>query len=599
MLQEPLAISWNLDTLFAGGSKSPEFSKFLADLKNNVSEFQNKVTINHELMIKVSADELVGLIELMQSINQQFKEAESFAGCLSAQDQTDKEAVLISGQIKGLYADHLSTLTLFDQELINVEDSQWNTFMQLDEFLPVSFALNERRGLRKNKMSPELEALSSNLAVDGYHGWGELYNTIVGTMKIPFEENGLVTQLSTGQAANKLTHASREIRSKMFLQWEEAWSGQADFCADALNHLAGFRLQLYKHRGWASVHKEPLEMNRMSAETLYVMWEVIERNKQIFVDYLQRKAELLGLKQLGWVDVDAPVGKMAKEYTFDEAAGFIIEQFRKFSPGMAEFAAEAFRNRWIEAEDRPGKRPGGFCTSFPIREQTRIFMTFAGTASNVSTLAHELGHAYHQHVMNDLPGLVQDYAMNVAETASTFAELIVSDAAVKMAESKEEQLVMLEDKIQRSVAFFMNIHARFIFESNFYQARSKGLVSVAQLNELMEQAQKTAFSNALSDYHPHFWASKLHFYLTDVPFYNFPYTFGYMFSAGIYAKALHEEGFEHKYIELLRDTGRMSAEALAYKHLDVDLTKADFWQSAMDLAIADVKQFLDMTSTRI
>ncbi|HEY0828244.1 MAG TPA: M3 family oligoendopeptidase [Bacilli bacterium] len=595
-MQEPLALSWNLDSIFAGGSKSPEFSGFLADLKNKVSEFHKKVTMNDELKINISADEFIGLIELMQSMNQQFKESESFVGCLSAQDQADKEAVLISGQIKELYADYLSALTLFDQGLTNIEDSRWHSFMQLDDLLPVAFALNERRDLRKDRMSPELESLSSNLAVDGYHAWGELYNTIVGTMKIPFEEDGQLNQLSAGQAANKLSHANRGIRSKMFLQWEEAWSRQADFCADALNHLAGFRLQLYKHRGWESVHKEPLEINRMSAETLRVMWEVIEKNRSVFVDYLQRKAELLGLEQLGWVDVDAPVGQTAKQYTFDEAAEFIIEQFRKFSPRMADFAAEAFRNRWIEAEDRPGKRPGGFCTSFPIKEQTRIFMTFAGTSSNVSTLAHELGHAYHQHVMNDLPGLVQDYAMNVAETASTFAELIVSSAAVKMAESQEEQLVMLEDKIQRSVAFFMNIHARFLFESNFYQARSKGLVSVAQLNEMMEQAQKTAFSNALSDYHPHFWASKLHFYLTDVPFYNFPYTFGYMFSAGIYAKALHEEGFEQKYIELLRDTGRMSAEALARKHLDVDLTKPDFWQSAMDLAIADVKQFLDMTS---
>jgi oligoendopeptidase F len=214
----------------------------------------------------------------------------------------------------------------------------------------------------------------------------------------------------------------------------------------------------------------------------------------------------------------------------------------------------------------------------------------------MSTLAHELGHAYHQHVMNDMPALAQEYAMNVAETASTFAEMIVSDAAVKQASTDEERLALLEDKIQRSVAFFMNIHARFLFETEFYEERQKGLVSVEKLNEMMESAQRRAYKDALGEYHPHFWASKLHFYITSVPFYNFPYTFGYLFSSGLYAAAQREgAAFEDKYIALLRDTGSMTVEELASKHLGVDLTQPDFWQSAVDLAIADVEQFLRMT----
>ncbi len=273
-----------------------------------------------------------------------------------------------------------------------------------------------------------------------------------------------------------------------------------------------------------------------------------------------------------------------------------MEQFHRFSPKMADFAVKAFENGWIEAEDRPGKRPGGFCTSFPIHKETRIFMTYAGTASNVSTLAHELGHGYHQHVMNDLPALAQEYAMNVAETASTFAEMVVSDAAVKAAETEETRLTLLEDKIQRSVAFYMNIHARFLFETAFYEERRKGLVGMDRLNELMLSAQKTAFRDALDQYHPHFWASKLHFYITEVPFYNFPYTFGYMFSTGLYAEALRRgAAFEDQYVALLRDTGRMTVEELAHKHLGVDLRKPDFWQQAMDLSVADVQEFLRLT----
>jgi pepF/M3 family oligoendopeptidase len=365
---------------------------------------------------------------------------------------------------------------------------------------------------------------------------------------------------------------------------------------DALNHLAGFRLKLYEKRGWDEILKEPLAINRMSEETLNVMWDVIVKNKPVFVEYLNRKAKLLGTERLSWVDVEAPVGSSSQTISYDEGARMIEEQFRKFSPKMADFAVKAFENRWIEAEDRPGKRPGGFCTSLTVSKETRIFMTYAGTASNVSTLAHELGHGYHQFVMDDLPAMSQDYAMNVAETASTFAEMILSDSAVKEAKNEDEKLALLEDKIQRSVAFFMNVHARFLFETRFYAKRKEGLVSVEELNELMVTAQKEAFCDALSEYHPHFWAAKLHFYITEVPFYNFPYTFGYLFSAGIYAQA-QEEGaaFEQRYIDLLRDTGRMTVEELAQKHLGVDLTKPDFWQKAVDLAIADVHEFLEMT----
>jgi oligoendopeptidase F len=223
-------------------------------------------------------------------------------------------------------------------------------------------------------------------------------------------------------------------------------------------------------------------------------------------------------------------------------------------------------------------------------------MTYSGTADNVSTLAHELGHAYHQYVMDDLPALSQEYAMNVAETASTFAELIVSDSAMKTAVDKEEKLGLLEDKIQNAVAFFMNIHARVLFETRFYEQRKLGIVPVEKLNSLMVEAQREAYNGALGEVHPHFWASKLHFYITSVPFYNFPYTFGYLFSAGIYARAQQEgPAFADRYVQLLRDTGRMTVEELAQKHLGVKLDEADFWRDAVELTTKDIDLFLELT----
>ncbi|NOU95799.1 M3 family oligoendopeptidase [Paenibacillus sp. LMG 31456] len=594
-MQKQLQQTWDLSVFFPGGSTSEAFRAFLEQLGTDVASFNDLL---HELKAEqiLKAADLQPVLELLQSIAKKIREADSFVACLAAENQADKQAVILAGRVKTLSAAYTSALTRFDQQLTEISDDVWKELLQSPQLQEIAFPLEERRALAAEKLPPEQEALANELAIDGYHGWGEAYNTTVSKFRILFEDNGKTLELSAGQAANKMHSPDRAVRQQLFKLWEDKWADHADYCADALNHLAGFRLKLYERRGWEGIHKEPLAINRMSKETLDAMWGVIDRGKDIFVQYLQRKAKLLGIEQLSWYDVDAPVGQGSKHFSYDEGAQLIVEQFRRFSPKLADFAVAAFESRWIEAEDRPGKRPGGFCTSFPIAEETRIFMTYAGTASNVATLAHELGHGYHQHVMNDLPALAQDYAMNVAETASTFAELVVSDAAMKGASSEEERLTLLEDKIQRSVAFYMNIHARFIFETQFYEERSKGLVSVERLNELMVQAQKQGYCDALAEYHPHFWASKLHFYITEVPFYNFPYTFGYMFSAGIYAEALRQgNAFEEKYVALLRDTGRMTVEELAQKHLGVDLRQPDFWQRAMDLSVEDVVEFLRLT----
>ncbi|MCL6459853.1 MAG: M3 family oligoendopeptidase [Gorillibacterium sp.] len=497
-------------------------------------------------------------------------------------------------RLNTINAIYQSALTLFDRYLSQIPENVFTELTNQEPWSQVRFSLHERRRMAQEKLSPELETLAGNLAVDGYHGWGELYNTIVGQVRIPFEENGEPKTLSAGQAFNKLHSADRNVRVEMFEKWEAAWAGQADLCADALNHLAGFRLRLYKHRGWDSIHREPLQINRMTQETLNVMWDVVEQNKDIFLSYLARKAKLLGVNQLSWHDVDAPIGEAGGTMSYDDGAEAIVAQFRVFSPKMADFAEHALENRWIEAEDRAGKRPGGFCTAFPISGETRIFMTYAGT--NLSTLAHELGHAYHQDVMNDMPALAQEYAMNVAETASTLAETIVSDATIRQEKDKQAQIALLDDKLQNASAMFLNIHARFIFETSFYKEREQGMVSVERLNELMVAAQKKAYRDTLSEYHPHFWAAKLHFYSTDVPFYNFPYTFGFLFSSGIYQAALREgSDFEDRYIALLRDTGSMTVEELALKHLGVNLQQPEFWQQAIDMSVEDAKLFLQLT----
>ncbi len=596
MTNKMYADVWDLEVFFPGGSSSPEFTKHLEETGTKIEEFTKTVKEYAPSDGITDRKTVRNLIDMFEGTVQKIRQAGAFVSCLQAQNMHDKDADSLRGKVTELSASFQNGLTIFDGKLSHYENDQWKLLLEDEKLHELSFVLTERRTNAVQRLSEKEEMLINKLSVDGYHGWGQMYDTVVGSMQIPFEENGHVSYLSVGQAANKFSHPNREVRKKVFVEWEKAWNEKGALLSKTLNHLAGFRLNTYEMRNWDNVLKEPLEYNRMDEKTLTAMWRVISNNKKPLVEFLNRKAKLLGLEKLSWFDVDAPIGKTETKMTYQEGAEFILDHFAKFGEEMTSFAKTAFENNWIEAEDRQGKRPGGFHTYFPESAQSRIFMTYSGTPSNVSTLAHELGHGFHTYAMKDMHTLNRNYAMNVAETASTLAEMIVSDAAVKNASSEEEKLVLLEDKIQRSVALLMNIHARFIFETSFYEERRKGLVSKERLNELMVAAQKEAFGDALEEYHPSFWGSKLHFYITGVPFYNFPYTFGYLFSLGIYAKAIQEgKGYEDKYIALLKDTASMTVEELAKKHLDVDLTDDAFWESAIKVCIEDVEEFLALT----
>ncbi|NKE05183.1 M3 family oligoendopeptidase [Mesobacillus selenatarsenatis] len=580
---------WDLDVFFEGGSASPEFAAHLKEAGVEIDQFKKEVENWQPADQESERTTLESLVGMFDNAARKVRQAGAFVSCLHAQNTNDKKAGQLKAAVTELSASLQTALTKFDQKLSSFSDSVWSELVQEGLLQELRFVLTERRERAAERLSEKEESVINALSVDGYHGWGQMYDLLVGNTKIDF--NG--ESLSVGQAANKLSNADRSVRKEVFAQWEKAWGENEEAFAKTLNHLAGFRLNVYKLRGWEDVLKEPLDINRMKKETLDAMWEVISDNKEPFVQFLNRKAKLLGLEKLSWYDLDAPIGSTESKMSYQEGADFIVDNFEQFGKENADFARMAFENNWIEAEDRPGKAPGGFHTFFPESSQSRIFMTYSGTPSNVSTLAHELGHGFHTYAMRDLHLLNRNYAMNVAETASTFAEMIVSDASVKNAKTKEEKLSLLEDKIQRSVALLMNIHSRFLFETKFYEERKEGVVTTERLGELMKNAQTEAYGGALEEYHPLFWASKLHFFITGVPFYNFPYTFGYLFSLGIYALAQEEgKGYEEKYIALLKDSASMTVEDLAQKHLNVDLTKKEFWEKAVRMCVEDVEEFI-------
>ncbi|MGM9920457.1 MAG: M3 family oligoendopeptidase [Bhargavaea sp.] len=590
-------VTWDLETFFRGGSDSEELRAHLDEGAEKVRSYAKAVGDFSTPEDTDAAEKIAVLIEETKNTSAHLREAGAVIGCFLAQDTTDKKANLLQGETSALGAKFQTAFMSFQQKLSKTDDKLWEELIASGRLQEFSFILDEWRKKAGAKLPEEQEALITALSVDGYHGWGELYDLLVGDMHVKVTVDGEEKVLSVGQANNLGTHPDPAVRKEAFEKLEAAWAEKEEFFAKALNSLAGFRLQVYEKRGWDHVLREPLEYNRMKQETLDAMWGAISANKQPFAEYLKRKAALLGKEQLDWYDFFAPVSESTSKLDYQEGAEFILKHFGKFGPELESFARMAFENGWIEAEDRPNKRPGGFCTGMPLSEESRIFMTYSGSMSNVATLAHELGHAFHSYALRPVHQLNRQYAMNVAETASTFAEMIVADAAVKEAGTKEEKIALLEDKAQRSVSFFMNIHARFLFETRFYEERKKGVVSSDRLNELMEEAQREAYAGALGETHPHFWASKLHFYITGVPFYNFPYTFGYLFSLSIYAKALEEgEAFEEKYMALLRDTAIMTTEDLAMKHLGEDITKQDFWEKGVRLCIRDVEEFLSLTS---
>ncbi|CAM4242218.1 M3 family oligoendopeptidase [Weissella hellenica] len=594
------SLNWNLDTIYPGGIHSPEFAEKLNLLAQQITNLETAIS-DYNLVNDTSFKTLSQLIADNQTIFSGLRTATLFVNALSAADYTNSEYRPYQTKVAKLSVAYQTPLNAFAKLLTTFSDDDFNQALAVPAIAPVAFHLKGLRHQAARLLDDKTEQLLNTLKLDGLDAWSEHYDTISAGLTMTYtDENSVQQTLSAGQALNRIDdYPDNTIRAEIMRQYEKMWGNAENLAADTLNHLAGARLTEQSSHGYDDFLAEPLELNHLSRQTLNTMWQVVDDNKAMFKDYFERKAQLLGLDKIGWQDQSAPITKLG-DYTpttttYDDAAAFIIKNFGKYSPKMAAFAQNAFENQWIEAENRPGKTPGAWMESVPDIHESRIITTFTGSVNDSATIAHEIGHGFHTSVLTDLPVWRDDYAMNVAETASTFAEMLIADANVQAAKSDAEKVVLLDAKMANPIAMFLNIRARFLFENNFYTERQAGFVPATRLNELMSAAQEQAFGGILDELHPHFWASKLHFYINDVPFYNFPYTFGYLFSQGIYAWAQTQENFEEAYIALLRDTANMTTEELAQKHLGVDLTKPDFWQAGADLIKKDIDEFLTLS----
>ncbi|HEX2897966.1 MAG TPA: M3 family metallopeptidase, partial [candidate division Zixibacteria bacterium] len=444
----PSAPTWDLDSIFPSGSKSKEFENFRADVHKKLVAANKLLKSLPTKISKQSESKYVKFINLLQELWDEIELVNSFSNCLSSQDVKDTKADAIYSEGLQMASEWQKLRAQLEALSLKISDKQWQALTEIPQLKAVKFYLNELRDIAKSKMPIELESLTLDLAVNGYHAWNQLYDKMAAELMVDFEEDGKTSKLSLGQLHTKMGSPNRELRKQAFEKMTGAWKSRENLAGMALNYMGGFRLSVYKNRGWKSPLYEPLVMARMKQKTLDTMWAVIEKNINRLKPYIDVKKKLLGIDKFRWYDEFAPCANAERLFTFDEAGDFVVDNLKDFSPDLAKFCRMALDKRWIEAEDRPGKRGGGYCTGMGPRRQSRIFMTYAGTYENLLTLAHELGHAYHSWVLNDKPVFAQIYPMNLAETASIFTENFVTNAALSQAREKDEKMMLLDQKLQ-------------------------------------------------------------------------------------------------------------------------------------------------------
>ncbi|MGF1837824.1 M3 family oligoendopeptidase [Vibrio atlanticus] len=525
----------------------------------------------------------------------------TFANCHASVDATHTEAKALLGRVAKLNSEMSQAFSPYEDTLIHAEPEFIDAVLEHDsaDVAGQRFAIESSRKLSSSRLSVAEEQLLAAMKVDGRDGWGRLYDNLTGSLKLSLKLDGEEEALGFSQAASLLYGSEFDKQEPAWRAVQGAMKTHQESFASILNALAGWRLTENKKRSKISdVHflDPSLHGSRIVPETLETMMSVAKANRTVGQKAGLLMARVHGLDEMKpWNHLAAmpPLGDAESQvYPFDEAIEVIKTAFAEVNPEMADFVALMVENGWIDAAPAANKRLGAYCTKFAATRTPLVFMTWSGSRSDLMTLAHELGHAFHNWVMKDMPLCQTRYPMTLAETASIFAENIVRDHLLKQAQTRNEKLEMLWEELSSSLALMVNIPVRFEFEKAFYEQREKGELTAQQLCDLMETTWKEWYGDAMTEADPYFWASKLHFSISQVSFYNYPYLFGYLFSKGVYAQRdAKGEQFYGDYVSLLRDTGSMMAEEVVQKHLGMDLTQADFWQQSIDMVKVQIDEF--------
>ena len=439
-----------------------------------------------------------------------------------------------------------------------------------------------------HQMSEAEEALAQEMKAAGGDAWGRLQEAVSSSLS---GDGKSITELR-----NLAFDKSRSVRKKAYEAELAAWKSMEIPLAYSLNGVKKTAATMDTRRSWKSALEKALFQSRMSAKTLDAMISVMEESLPEFRKYLNKKAELLGIKKLAFYDLFAPIsqkGFTPKVWSFEEARDYIIQTFGSFAPDMGLFAKNAFANGWIDSPPHAGKVGGAYCTSFPIAKESRVMCNFSPTFSGVSTIAHELGHAYHFHLLREECAFARAYPMTLAETASIFSETMLYNTTISKAKGFEKKY-LTEMFLMEVTQVIVDILCRFYFEKAVFEKQKEGPLSAEALCSMMTDAQKATYGDALDPklLHPYMWAVKCHYYSPDLGFYNYPYAFGQLFSIGLYVKYLEDKkNFPALYRKVLMATGRTDIKGVA-KIAGIDVEKKDFFQESMDFITRMIRIFL-------
>ena len=572
---------WTLEDLYPS-FESQEFKQDVEAYKALKGKFES-------LTLEDSIEGITQVVKLLEESTVLTGRLYNYIHLTLATDTTHEIATQVEVQLAGVSADLQATYAKVSKFLGTIQ-----TDITTDPFLAeYRYYFEEAKKDATHLLSDELEEVLAKMSISGGKAWSQLFDFMWSSAQ--GEYKGEVVTLS--EIRGKAYDSDAEVRKSAYEAELKMYDAIKEPIAFSLNHIKKEVLTTSQLRGFESPLAHTLEASRMSRETLDALLEAIREYLPNFRKYLRHKAALLGHENgLPFYDLFAPVGNSSRTFTVEESKDYLIENFKTFSADLAEMTEEFFDKHYIDFYPRKGKVGGAFCANLPMIKQSRVLTNFTGSLSDVVTLAHELGHAYHGlHIENHRP-LNQDYSMPVAETASTFNENIIMNTAIKEA-SDEEKIALIESQLQDTTQIIVDIYSRYLFETAVFENREQSFMFSKDLEEMMLSAQKEAYGDGLDQayLHPYMWACKPHYYSTGLSFYNFPYAFGGLFSKGLYAIYQEQpEGFVEKYQELLRATTVSSVEDTA-KVLGVDVSTPEFWKKALAEVAESIEVFIALT----
>jgi oligoendopeptidase F len=579
-------MSWDLTSYF------PEFNgvemlRFKEAIRNDVAALQRSA-VALPVVNAASAADWENLFLQHEDVMRRMSHLGSYVSCLASSDANNENYLKEEADLTRMRAEIAKVRIEFLRAIKAVDEQSFAALTARPELRGAENYLHRMREEAKRSMSAEKEVLATDLGVDGMQAWGRLYSTV--SAKLEFDvsfPDGAQKRLPMSQRRSLLDHPDRRVRKAAFDAGNTAWQTIEDTAAAALNAIAGTRLTLNRHRGVDHFLDIALFQAAVTRKTVEAMFEAFMANLEIPRRILKFKATVMGQDGIAWYDLGAPLDLPGQEpLSWDRAKTLVSASFTRAYPSLGNFFnQQIIEKNWVDWEPRAGKRPGGFCTSSMLSKESRIFMTYNESLSDVLTLAHESGHAYHGLMMRDLRPYARGYPMTLAETASTFGEQVLMNGVLDDPSTPDrEKALILDVQTGHGAIYLLDIPVRYEFEKAFYEERPSGPLSVSRLKELMIETQRRVLGSVLEHggEDPYFWASKLHFYITGLTFYNFPYTFGYLLSRGLYRIFKHEgRTFLPKYEEFLRLAGSDTVENVVTRTIGEDIQKPDFWNAAI------------------